>query len=266
MADIKYLKFCLGTYFKLFIFLLLSFAAYFALSFAPAPIDKLGPAAVMIILNWFFLTYIEGGQRSFFSKGYMVENIVPGALCGFIPLLVLAVLVLTGKAQFSGINSSFDLTASFLYMLRTGFFISLAVFGYFYHIICKDFGAIAAVIISAVLYTLAELFLFGNISTSAFIHIGADGTLSSTILIFAVNILLTGILAGMLPLCLGDMRSATAFICFTQLCRLAVYGGGDTSPLLRMTGDADFSGSIIYTLILIISIIISIISYSRSKN
>ena len=134
MADTKYGKFVLGSILKLAVFIVLCAGAYIASRFI-------------------FLAAVEGGKRSFFSKGYVLENIVPGAVYAIVIYgLSFFVLFVLGETHITGITSGFDLTEIFLQIVKFWLFAGIAVYGYFFHILQKDFGSITAVLLSALLF------------------------------------------------------------------------------------------------------------------
>lgn len=264
MADLNYGKFVLSTYCKLLIFLVLCAGAYIGFGFAAAPIDKLGPPVAAILLTVLFLNVGEGGKRSFLSKGYMVDNIVPGVFWGLAVVLVTAVIYLIlGEYIIGSIHPSFDLTDGFLWALSTGFFAGTVIFGYFFHIICKDFGAVPAVIISVIVYLLAEMFLFGNISGAAVISDISSGKLSAVLGIQMINTVLMGVFASLLILDRGDMRSALMFLFAQKLSEVVLCGRADIAPVLTGNEDFGISASIIFTIVLVAALIIQITSLTK---
>ena len=153
MADTKYGKFVLGSILKLAVFIVLCAGAYIASRFLGSPADKLLPSVMAVIFTFIFLAAVEGGKRSFFSKGYVLENIVPGAVYAIVIYgLSFFVLFVLGETHITGITSGFDLTEIFLKIVKFWLFAGIAVYGYFFHILQKDFGSITAVLLSALLF------------------------------------------------------------------------------------------------------------------
>ena len=81
MADTKYGKFVLGSILKLAVFIVLCAGAYIASRFLGSPADKLLPSVMAVIFTFIFLAAVEGGKRSFFSKGD--RHIWTVLLCAF---------------------------------------------------------------------------------------------------------------------------------------------------------------------------------------
>lgn len=218
MADRRYAKFFAASVIKLVMFLAFCGAAdYASRRFLPSPFDSLVSLAAAIVLSWFFLTFIEGNKRSFFAKGFLLENIVPGGVWGFGVAFAGPLIGLAFKVRFINWDASFDITEVFLSAMSSGLFYGIVIFGYFYHVICQDFGAVPAVIASSVLYGLCSAY---GVSS---------GIITYDIIIppapyFAV----IGIAAGVLIIRLGDMRSAVSFLFIysltSELCEAVTMG------------------------------------------
>lgn len=207
MADRRYAKFFAGSVIKLVMFLTLCAGADHASRlFLPKPFDSIASAAAAIVISWFFLTVIEGNKRSFFAKGFLVENVVPGGVWGFGTAFAGSLIGLAFKVRFINWDASPDITEIFLSAISSGLFYGIVIFGYFYHVICQDFGAIPAVIISALLYGLCSA--YGVTS----------GIITYNIIIPpAAYYAVIGAAAGVLIIRLGDMRSAVSFLFINSL-------------------------------------------------
>ncbi|MCM1524466.1 MAG: hypothetical protein NC120_08425 [Ruminococcus sp.] len=242
MADLKYAKFFMGTVIKLAVFLLLCAGSGIAGRFMEPPVSRLVPSALVIVLSWLFLSYAEGGKRSFFSKGYMTENIVTGGMFGIGAVFLAAgAAFLTGGLTAAEVNTQFDLTETFLETVSVYFFGGLVFYGYFFHIVQKDFGSIASVILSSLLFTVYMSFD------------GAPPALSEEYVKF-INIFLIGAAAGMLIVFLGDMRSAVSFLFLFGLCRSFIEGGRGCAPIINISGGLGTDG-VVFTVIMILVII-----------
>lgn len=202
MADRQYTKFVLGTAAKLAVFLGLCGGAYYASGrFLHYPLDGIAPIIGAAVITAFFLFVAERDRRSFFAKGYLLENAVVGGMWGlgcavFGPLIGLAL-----KTRYFYLNADPDINGILLGTLSSGTLYALIIFGYFFHIIRYDFGAVPAVIISAAAFGL--LCSYG----------ASQGLISHNILIpAAAYYAVIGAAAGMLILQLGDVRSAVMFI------------------------------------------------------
>ncbi len=209
----KYFKFFVVTVLKLTVFLLLC-AVLFWLTGIRGLIKGAAayiiPPAAAAVITWIFLSAVEGGKRSFFAKGYMVENIIQGAVGGILVyVLAFFLLFVTGNAAVNGVNTDFDTRDILFDAMLYGLFGGIAVFGYFFHIIKTDFGAIPAVIISSAIYAVFSAFAHGSDGMA----IMRDGDFSNPeVIIYAVNMLLIGAASGLYILAKGDMRSACAFL------------------------------------------------------
>ena len=260
--DKKYVAFVGSSVVKLLIYLLLCAGVYFVSGFADPPLDSLIPPIAAAFLCFVFLSVIEEGKRSFFSKGYCLENVVPGAAAGgAVYVIIVFAAFLKGDFSFTGLENGFDLTETFLRFAGTYLFAAIAIYGYFFHIVQKDFGSITAVILSSVLYALFFLKLTGGLT------ILADGVTASEG-VYAASFLLTGVIAGLLIVRRGDMRSASAFLFLYGLCVLIVEGSDKTAALITYGGDHQLSTglvSVMVSLMVIIYFIISIIVESRDK-
>ncbi|MGN0638809.1 MAG: hypothetical protein ACI4J0_10595 [Huintestinicola sp.] len=202
MADRRYAKFFAGSVIKLVMFIVLCAAAAYASGrLLPSPFDRLAPAAAGIVISWFFLTVVEGGKRSFFAKGFLVENVVPGGTWGFGVAFAGPLIGLAFKVRYFNWNADIDITGIFLTAVASGLLSAIVIYGYFFHVIRQDFGAIPAVIISSLLYGFLSAYEVSS------------GLITYDIIIpAAAYYTVIGIAAGILILQLGDMRSAAAFL------------------------------------------------------
>lgn len=243
MADIKYGGFVLKTILKLAVYLVICGGTYLLCGrFAPSPADKIVPVAIAVIVSWFFLTYIEQGKRSFFAKGYMVENIMVGAFAGVLLFVVpMAVEWVLGGVTFSRVNTDFDIREPLTAALTGALFTGIVIYGYFFHIIKSDFGSVPAVIISAMLFTVSPMNDLYNFVKYDDIPVKP---------VFILNMFLTGIAAGLIILYQGDMRSACGLLCLFRFSEKFVMDFLDiTSPMRGNTYYliCDVYGSIIYS-------------------
>ena len=219
MADRQYAKFFAGSVIKLVMFLAFCAAAgYVSKLFLPSPFDVLVTAAAAIVISWFFLTVVEGNKRSFFAKGFLAENVLPGGSWGFGAAFAGTLIGLAFKVRWINWNADVDISEMFLTAVATGLFSAIVIFGYFFHIIRYDFGSIPAVIISALLY--------GALSA----YEAKTGLITYNIIIpAAAYYSVIGAAAGILILQLGDMRSAAAFLFIYSLtlefCEAFTVGG-----------------------------------------
>lgn len=202
LADRQYTKFVMGTVLKLALFLGLCGGAYYASGrFLHYPFDRIVPVASAFVITAVFLLVVERDRRSFFAKGYLLENAVMGSLWGlgcavFGPLIGLAF-----KTRYFYWNADPDINGILFDTLSSGTLYAVIIFGYFFHIIRYDFGAVPAVIISSVAFGL--LCAYGT----------SQGLITHNILIpAAAYYAVIGAAAGMLILQLGDVRSAVIFI------------------------------------------------------
>ena len=251
MADTKYGKFVLGSILKLAVFIVLCAGAYIASRFLGSPADKLLPSVMAVIFTFIFLAAVEGGKRSFFSKGYVLENIVPGAVYAIVIYgLSFFVLFVLGETHITGITSGFDLVKFWL-------FAGIAVYGYFFHILQKDFGSITAVLLSAL------LFLIFAVSQTAGLSSYFDG-ISSEEAIIAIDFFLIGIIAGLLIVRCGDMRSAASFLFFYGLCTATAEGIGGAQPILEVSTHGIGIG--IVSTVIMVGAVISVITAIKKDN
>ncbi len=263
MPDIRYRKFVLSTVLKLTVYMLMCIAVRLLCArFAPYPVDKIIPWAAAAVITWFFLTYIEQGKRSFFAKGYMVENILPGAVYG-VAVFALSVVLecVMGKIRVNGLITDFDVREPVYEVMAYSLFAGVVIFGYVFHILKQDFGAIPAVIISSVLYLVYSVFFH----SSWFGGLIKSGNLSNPdTLIPLINVLLIGIAACLLEMYLGDMRSAASFLCFVYFMeRLTVYMLAGFYRSRALISSAFLYQSFIFTAVLIIFSVKLIISIKR---
>lgn len=232
MADRHYAKFFAGSVIKLMMFIVLCGAAGYASErFLPYPFNRLAPAAAAIVLSWFFLTVVEGNKRSFFAKGFLAENVLPGGSWGFGAAFAGSLIGLAFKVRYFNWNADIDITDILLTAVASGLFYSIVVFGYFFHIIRQDFGAVPAVIISSLMYG-----LFSAYGVSS-------GLITYNIIIpAAAYYTVIGAAAGILILQLGDMRSAAAYLFMysltSELCEAFTTGGRSFGTDLAAPGMA----------------------------
>lgn len=258
MADTKYGKFVLGSILKLAVFIMLCAGAYIASRFLGSPADKLLPSVMAVIFTFIFLAAVEGGKRSFFSKGYVLENIVPGAVYAIVIYgLSFFVLFVLGETHITGITSGFDLTEIFLQIVKFWLFAGIAVYGYFFHILQKDFGSITAVLLSAL------LFMIFAVSQTAGLSSYFDG-ISSEEVIIAIDFFLIGIIAGLLIVRCGDMRSAASFLFFYGLCTATAEGIGGAQPILEVSTHGIGIG--IVSTVVMVGAVISVITAIKKDN
>ncbi|MBQ5332390.1 MAG: hypothetical protein J6K92_03905 [Oscillospiraceae bacterium] len=219
MADRAYGKFFLVTMIKLSFFLILCEAAnYFSLRLVPAPFNKLIPPLAAAVITWFFLTVIERNSCSFFAKGYFLQNVIIGGLWGFGAAVAGPLVALAFNVRQFNWFADCDITKIMLDSAASGLFLAIVVFGYFYHILISDFGAIPAIIISSL--------IFGLLSAVEVL----SGVVAHDILLpAAAYYAIIGTAAGMLILGMGDMRSAAAFLfahqVMSQVCEAFTTGG-----------------------------------------
>ncbi|MCI7767744.1 MAG: hypothetical protein MSJ26_07195 [Oscillospiraceae bacterium] len=219
MADKEYGKFFFGTMIKLGLFLVFCGAGeYLSMRFLPAPYNKLVLPAAAAVITWFFLIVIERNSRSFFAKGYLLRNTMIGGLWGFGAAVAGPLVGLAFKVRVFNWNADCDFSEIALNSAASGLFLAIVVYGYFYHILISDFGAVPAIIISSA--------VFGLLSAADVI----SGMVTHEILLPAVAYYaVIGIAAGMLILGMGDMCAAAAFLFIHQLmsgiCEAFTYGG-----------------------------------------
>lgn len=219
MADRRYAGFFAASVIKLVMFLAFCGAAdYASKRFLPSPYYCLVSIAAAIVLSWFFLTALEGNKRSFFAKGFMLENVVPAGVWGFWVAFGGTLIGLAFKVRYINWDASIDITKIFLTALSSDLLYGIVIFGYFFHIICHDFGAIPAVIISAIIYGLCSAY---EVSSGLIIY--------KAIVPAAAYFAVIGIAAGVLIIRLGDMRSAVSFLFIyrltAELCEGVTAGG-----------------------------------------
>lgn len=207
MADKEYGKFFLGTMVKLSLFLVFCAAAeYLSLRFVPAPYNKLVPPLAAAVITCFFLIVIEGNTRSFFAKGYFLRNTMIGGMWGLGAAVAGPLVGLAFKVREFNWNADCDFTEIALDSAASGLFLAIVVYGYFYHILVSDFGAIPAIIVSSAVFG-----LFSAVDV-------LSGTLTHRILLpAAAYYAVIGIAAGMLILGMGDMCAAAGFLFIHQL-------------------------------------------------
>lgn len=208
----KGIGFIAASALKLLAYLLICGAVEFAGSrLAEDGIGRFVPSAAAVVITWLFLTYIEGGRRSFFAKGYILENIFCGGIAGLLGFVVpfAAEWIVTGRVSINGINNAFDIREPLYDVFSQSLFAGIVIFGYFFHIIKQDFGNIPAVVLSAVLYAVYSI--YGNAASGY----GAYGGGTDRVWYIAAAVL-TGIGAGFCIINFGDMRSACSFLCLMR--------------------------------------------------
>lgn len=264
MADFKYGKFVIGTVIKLVMYLALCFAVrIICMRHAPMPWNYIIPPAAAAVITWVFLTYAEGGKRSFFAKGYMVENIVPGAAVGIAAFGVTAAIEwVMGNLKIIGFIPGFDprfpLYEVFGFMLFAG----IVIFGYFFHIIQHDFGIIPAVLLSAIVYCFE-----GRHEMPLYTILLDISGYSSRVYVVIVNLLLTAIIAGMAIVYFGDMRSGTAFLCFLGFLENASYEFVKVEYCGKSIIGPDFLyPSLMFTIVMIVIIVWLFAEIRKQQN
>jgi len=260
MADTKYGKYVLGSVIKLLVFLALCVGVYLAADFLDSPVRELLPSIMAVIFTYIFLTIVEGGKRSFFSKGYMLENIVPGAVYAVvIYALSFFVLFVLGETHITGITSDFDLTQIFLQAVKYWLFAGIGIYGYFFHITQKDFGSIAAVLLSALVFTLFA------VSQATGLSVYFNGITTAEIINTAGYFLL-GIVSGLLIVHCGDMRSASSFLFIYGLLTSAAEGIGETKPILELSANDNGIGISIVSSIVMVAAAINLLLAIKKDN
>lgn len=204
----KYAGFVIGTVFKLAFYLVVCFiAALLCRRFAPWAAANTAAPAIAVFVSWLFLTYAEQGKRSFFAKGYLLENVIVGAVTGFGVFAIAAFIEwVFQNLSIDGFISDFDIRDTLYGTFGKELFIGIVIFGYFFHIIKMDFGRITAIIISDIAYAVYILYMNGSLDS-----VLQNYSDPHNILIL-VNLLLTGTAAGLISYYLGDMRSSCAFL------------------------------------------------------
>lgn len=207
MADKKYGSFFMGTMIKLSLFLVLCAAAdHFSGRIVPKPFDKLVPALAAVFITWFFLTVIEKRSRSFFASGYLLQNVIIGGLWGLGAAVAGPLIDLAFKVRRFNLFPDIDLNGIMLDSVATGLFFAIVIYGYFFHILLSDFGAIPAIAVSSLVYGLLSAF-------EVMAGYMAYDVLMPAMAYYAI----LGVAAGMLEIAVGDMRSAAAFLFIYQL-------------------------------------------------
>lgn len=208
--DKKYVSYFINTVIRICVFIIMcALGSFMSNRLVPSPYNKLVPAGIAIILSWFFLTVIEGDKRSFFAKGYVVENVVPGGVWGFGAAIAGPFIAIILKHRYFNWDAVTDVTGNFFDAIASGLFLAIVVYGYIFHIICSDFGFIPAVIVSSVMFG-----VFASASVSSGIM-----PFDAVLIPAAVYYGIIGAGAGMLIVGLGDMRSAAAYLfifCITK--------------------------------------------------
>ena len=131
------------------------------------------------------------------------------------------------------------------------------VYGYFFHILQKDFGSITAVLLSAL------LFMIFAVSQTAGLSSYFDG-ISSEEVIIAIDFFLIGIIAGLLIVRCGDMRSAASFLFFYGLCTATAEGIGGAQPILEVSTHGIGIG--IVSTVIMVGAVISVITAIKKDN
>lgn len=201
MRDRPDVKTVFSDILKLAIYLLFSVGAMlFSFGGVPLWLAPFLPAAACIVITLVFLILVEQRSRSFFATGYMLENILLGGVAGIVSFaLIAAAEYMQGSARFTGLPENIDPGKLIVSVFSGGLLAGIVIFGYFYHIISRDIGFEAAIILSALLYGLGFAGGFG-----------ADP-------LTAANLVLLGAAAGCVQYYLGDVRSSAAFLCLFEL-------------------------------------------------
>ena len=202
MADRQYAKLVTGTVLKLAVFLGLCGGAYYASGrFLPYPFDRIVTFASAFVITAVFLLTVEHNRRSFFAKGYLLENAVVGGLWGLGCAVSGPLIGLACSTRYFYPNPDPDINGILFDTLSSGTLYAVIIFGYFFHIIRYDIGAVPAVIISSI--------AFGLLCSCGV----SRGLITYNILVpAAAYYAVIGAAAGMLILQLGDVRSAVMFI------------------------------------------------------
>ncbi|MDE6592646.1 MAG: hypothetical protein K2K57_06250 [Oscillospiraceae bacterium] len=214
MSGNKGARFAVNTVIKLLVYLLICMAAYVLCGLMVGAGRHFAPPVAAAAVTWLFLRFMEGGKRSFFAKGYMLENIVPGAVIGVLTAaLPMVIELLLGMLSIDGFTSGADIREPFYEVFRESLFAGIVFFGYIFHILQKDAGNICAVMVSSLLYAAFGLITLGN-AEGVWLVINIKGDMD---IIYILSLLLTGAAAGICIMSFGDMRSGTAFICLKKL-------------------------------------------------
>ncbi|MCM1577420.1 MAG: hypothetical protein NC078_01305 [Ruminococcus sp.] len=239
MNEKKGLGFAVNTFIKLAVYLLICMGIYLLSGLIEGTARHFVPAAAAIGVTWLFLKFMEGGRRSFFAKGYMLENIIQGSVAGIIAAALPMVFeaLVNKRLVFDGFVSGVDFRLPLYEVFRVSLFAGVVFFGYIFHILQHDAGNVLAVVISTALYTLFGLF---SVSIDGG---GLDVTFNSGAgLVCILTLAASGIAAGLCIVNFGDMRSGTAFICLKNLTEIMAV----TMMDLRYRGTAAVSGDFMY--------------------
>ncbi len=260
MPDFKYGGFVISSYVKLLVYLVFCVIVWLvSINFISEPARYFIMPAAAIVISWFFLTYIEQGKRSFFAKGYMVENVITGAVFGIMMFVIpMFIHFALGDVSITHINTSLDVRDVVYHVFANYFFVGIVVYGYLFHIIKSDFGIIPAVIISAVLFALWP-------SNDMYTVILSEDIMTK--IIYTLNVLLTGVAAGTISIYMGDVRSSCGLLCLFGFCERFLNSFTDvTSPVhsgvYYMPNDIFYS--VVYTVCVLVANV-TIISSIRKQ-
>ncbi len=214
MSGNKGFGFAVNTAIKLLVYLVICMAAYVLCGLIDGTARHFAPPVAAAAVTWVFLRFMEGDRRSFFAQGYMLENIVPGAVIGiFAAALPMVIELITGRLSVDGLTGGADIRDPFYEVFRESLFAGIVFFGYIFHILQKDAGSVCALAVSSLLYTAFGLISLGS-AEGVWLVINIKGDMD---IIYILSLLLTGGGAGVCILNFGDMRSGTAFICLKKL-------------------------------------------------
>ncbi|MDE7294081.1 MAG: hypothetical protein K2N72_06625 [Oscillospiraceae bacterium] len=119
MSGKKGIGFAVNTVIKLLVYLVICMAAYVFCGLIDGTARHFAPPVAAAAVTWVFLRFMEGDRRSFFAKGYMLENIVPGAVIGvFAAALPMVTELLLGRLSVDGFTSGADIREPFYEVFR----------------------------------------------------------------------------------------------------------------------------------------------------
>lgn len=215
--------FVLGSVAKMIIFLVLCLAVeIFIPNVADGVTAQLVPSVIAIIVSYVFLTMIEQNKRSFFSKGYMLENLIGGIATGFCVIaLALVAEWVFGNLRVAGVDSSYNFASSVAVAVSQGLFPALLIFGYIFHIIMSDFGCITAGIFCSLGYTAYECFHAYKPAGQLILAGKYDDPVLVPVIL---NFVLVGAVCSVMVYYFGDVRSAAGFLTFMSFTRAAAIG------------------------------------------
>ncbi|MGN0666040.1 MAG: hypothetical protein ACI4KF_05890 [Huintestinicola sp.] len=229
-----------SDFFKCALFIVFVMAGCFIYGFLikmyPSELTELFPAAFACIVTFLFLCLAEGGKRSFFAKGFFVENTIPPLVTGFLTAVIPIIMIVALRAGFAdtSANGLEHIYLSAAHSAAIPLFLTISIYGYIFHIISQDagyYGYAWAVVICTVLFTAAAVFL------KLFVSVSVSEMDTLYAVLYIVNIALTGAFMGMCILRMGDIRSAAMHITvqsivltmITDACRNCAY-----SPLVNI--------------------------------